>query len=409
MRSTSFPHVMAGAALASCLLVAVAGCQPGPKPAPVQQAAPEETAAGEAEIEIAVLLDLSGSQGSLGKPAWAGFQLALRERTDADRHLVKVIHRDTETNDRVTMAAARELAPSTTVGAGFTNNESLLVAGPIFQDANKPFLSIGATDPALPAAVGNRIFLACFGDNAQAAAAAEFAQREFGDTTFILWDESTSYTRMLPKYFRARFDSLGGNVLGDESFSGNDLTELGQQIGKLPQQPSFIYLAALPEKVGETIASLRAAGVQAPIIGGDGLDTPNVLASESGPTTNVWFTTHAWLSAETGSPAAKEFVQAYEKAYGEPPQDAFAALGYDSANLLLDAIKRAEGASPDQIQAALAATRNFQGVTGEISYGDGSHLPQKTVWILHVEAGRKSLATSLIPASTPPPILADQQ
>lgn len=173
--------------------------------------------------------------------------------------------------------------------------------------------------------------------------------------------------------------------------------------------PSFIYLAALPEKVGETIASLRAAGVQAPIIGGDGLDTPNVLASESGPTTNVWFTTHAWLSAETGSPAAKEFVQAYEKAYGEPPQDAFAALGYDSANLLLDAIKRAEGASPDQIQAALAATRNFQGVTGEISYGDGSHLPQKTVWILHVEAGRKSLATSLIPASTPPPILADQQ
>jgi branched-chain amino acid transport system substrate-binding protein len=97
--------------------------------------------------------------------------------------------------------------------------------------------------------------------------------------------------------------------------------------------------------------------VDAPIVGGDGLDTPNVLKSESDITTDVWFTTHAWLSTENGTPCAKAFVQEYENAYGHPPRDAFAALGYDSANLLLDAIGRAEGASPDQITAALAATR----------------------------------------------------
>ena len=151
------------------------------------------------------------------------------------------------------------------------------------------------------------------------------------------------------------------------------------------------------------VASLRAAGVAEPIVGGDGLDTPRLLDGEPGPTSNVWFTTHAWLSEETGTPEAKEFIVAYRDAYGAAPADAFAALGYDAARLVLEVLRRARGQG--EIFHALEHVEGFQGVTGTISYSPQSHVPLKTVWVIAVHDGEKNLASAFIPDSVPPPIL----
>ena len=267
-----------------------------------------------------------------------------------------------------------------------------------------PFLSIGATDPALPQVVGNRIFLTPFGDNTHAAAAAEFSRQEFGSSVAILWDSTSQYTRTLPRYFRTRFEDLGGSVALDASYDGGcDITALGQQVERLSPQPHFVYLAGLPDCIGNVAASLRAAGVTEPIIGGDGLDTPKLLEGDPGPTNDVWFTTHAWLSEQTGTPEVKEFIAAYRDAYGIAPADAFAALGYDAARLMLDVLRRAQ--SPREIFYALEHTEGFNGVTGTISFSPQSHVPLNTVWIIAVQNGEKSLASAFVPASVPPPIL----
>ena len=102
----------------------------------------------------------------------------------------------------------------------------------------------------------------------------------------------------------------------DASYAGGcDATALGEQVAGLPQRPHFVYLAGLPDCIGDVVASLRAAGVTEPVVGGDGLDTPNLLEGDPGPTDDVWFTTHAWLSEETGTPEAKAFLAAYHDAY----------------------------------------------------------------------------------------------
>jgi branched-chain amino acid transport system substrate-binding protein len=265
-----------------------------------------------------------------------------------------------------------------------------------------PFLSIGATDPALPAVIGNTIFLTPFGDNTQAAAAAEFGQLEFGRSVAVLWDATSEYTRTLPRYFRTRFEELGGNVVLDASYGGGcDISALGRLVQELSRRPHFVYLAGLPDCIGNVVASLRAAGVTEPIVGGDGLDTPKLLYP--GPTSNVWFTTHAWLSEQTGTPEAREFIAAYRDAYGAAPADAFAALGYDAARLMLAILRRAQ--SPRKIFYALEHTEGFKGVTGLISFSPLSHVPLKTVWVIAVQNGEKSLARAFVPASVPPPIL----
>lgn len=353
---------------------------------------------------IAAMLDLQGAQASLGRPAMNGFVIGLQQGSE-NEPLPFAALIDTKSDPEVTESAARDVASTrVSITAGFTDNNSVLIAGPFFQGARVPFLSIGATDPALPQVVGNRIFLTPFGDNTQAAAAAEFAQRAFGSSVAILWDSTSQYTRTLPRYFRTRFEELGGSVALDASYNGGcDITALGQQVERLSPQPHFVYLAGLPDCIGNVVASLRAAGVTEPIIGGDGLDTPKLLEGDPGPTNDVWFTTHAWLSEQTGTPEAKEFIAAYRDAYGTAPPDAFAALGYDAARLMLDVLRRAQ--SPREIFYALEHTEGFKGVTGTISFSPQSHVPLKTVWIIAVQNAEKSLASAFVPASVPPPIL----
>ena len=353
---------------------------------------------------LAVLLDLQGAQASLGRPAMNGFVLGLQQASE-NEPLPFAALIDTRSDPEATKSAARDVvSTSVSLAAGFTDNNSVLIAGPFFQRVRVPFLSIGATDPALPQVVGNGIFLTPFGDNTQAAAAAEFAQRAFGSSVAILWDSTSQYTRTLPRYFRTRFEQLGGKVALDASYDGGcDITTLAQQVERLSPQPYFVYLAGLPDCIGDVVASLRAAGVTEPIVGGDGLDTPRLLEGNPGPTSNVWFTTHAWLSEQTGTPEAKEFIAAYRDAYGTAPPNAFAALGYDAAGLLLDVLRRAQ--SQRGIFYALEHTEGFKGVTGTISFSPQSHVPLKTVWVIEVQNGEKSLASAFVPALVPPPIL----
>lgn len=356
------------------------------------------------KAQIAALLDLHGAQASLGRPAMNGFVLGLQQGGEQGLIPFSALI-DTKSDPQITESAARNLVSNLLVAAGFTDNDSVLTAGPFFQRAGVPLLSIGATDPALPETIGNRIFLTPFGDNTQAAAAAEFGRREFGGSVAILWDSTSQYSRTLPRYFRMRFEEIGGKVVLDASYEGGcDITPLGQQLGGLLQKPDFVYLAGLPDCVGDVVASLRAAGVTEPIVGGDGLDTPKLTERAPGSTNNVWFTTHAWLSEQTGTPEAKEFIAAYRDAYGVAPADAFAALGYDAARLILDVLRRAKQ-NQRGILHALEHTEGFKGVTGTISYSSSSHVPLKTVWVISVQNGEKSLADAFVPDVVPRPFL----
>jgi branched-chain amino acid transport system substrate-binding protein len=353
---------------------------------------------------VAVLLDLHGAQASIGRPAMNGFVLGLQQGSE-DGPVPYTALFDTRSDPNVTRSAAQEAAASVSLAAGFTDNDSVLIAGPYFERARTAFLSVGATGPTLPETIGNSIFLTPFGDNTQAAAAAEFAQGEFGSWAAILWDSTSEYTRTLPRYFRTRFEELGGTVVLDASYDGGcDIGTLGLEVSALSPKPDFVYLAGLPDCIGAVVASLRAAGVAEPVVGGDGLDTPNLLDVSPNPTDDVWYTTHAWLSQETGTPAAKAFIAAYVDAYGTAPTDAFAALGYDAARLMLDVLGRAKR-SRKGIVDSLENTEGFEGVTGTISFSRESHVPLKTVWVIEVHDAERSLAQAFVPDSVPAPVL----
>jgi branched-chain amino acid transport system substrate-binding protein len=363
-----------------------------------------------ASIKIGGGFDLTGPESLLDLPAANGAKLAAKEINAAGGVFgrpLELIVRDSKYDKVVTAQITQQFVNEDKVSAviGFSDTDSALVAGSVTQPAGLPFIAVGATSPKIPSQVGDLVFLACFGDNVQAAAGAEFAFKTYGPTAYLLWNNDVEYTTLLARYFNIRFTELGGAIVLADSYP-DQTVDFSAQIAKvkaLPKQPDFYYVAAMPYNIGPLVKQFRAAGLTGPIIGGDGYDTPDLIGVAGPAAGNVFFTTHALMDPVNGTDGIQKFAAAYQAEYGRYPENAFAALGYDTIYLLADAIQRAGATGALAIKRALEETRNFPGITGSITLGPDSHVPRKGVTIIAVKNGRFTLGAEIVPDKVPAP------
>jgi branched-chain amino acid transport system substrate-binding protein len=373
------------------------------------QATSAPAASGET-IKIGGGFALTGDESALDLPAANGAMLAATEINAAGGVLgrkIELLVHDTQYKMDITAQVAKQFVEQDHVVAviGFTDTDSVLASGPTIQQAGLPFITAGATSPKIPTQVGDKMFLACFGDNVQAAAGAEFGFKKFGKSAYLLLDKGVEYTTLLGGYFKTRFTDLGGTLVLEDQYD-DKATDFSAQIAKvkaLPKQPDFYYIAAMPYNVGPVIKQFRDAGLTGPIVGGDGYDTPDLISVAGKAAENVYFSTHALMDASGGTEGIKKFIAAYNKEYGHDPENAFAALGYDSMYLLADAIKRAGATDAPAIQKAIEATKNFPGITGPITFSAESHVPQKGVTLIAVKDGKFTLGAEVVPEKVPAP------
>jgi branched-chain amino acid transport system substrate-binding protein len=367
-------------------------------------------ASGGGTIKIGGGFALTGDESALDLPAANGAKLAVKEINAAggiNGSQIDFIVHDSQYKMDVTAQTAKQFVEQDKVPLmiGYTDTDSVLASGPTFQSAGIPFITVGATSPKIPTQVGDMMFLACFGDNVQAAVGAEYSFSKFGKNAYFLWDKGVEYTTLLGQYFKTRFTELGGTIALEESYD-DKATDFSAQIAKiktLSPAPDFYYVAAMPYNIGPIVKQFRDAGLTAPIVGGDGYDTPD-LVKVAGPTTSkVFFTTHALMDATAGTEGIKKFIAAYKAEYGNDPENAFAALGYDTVYLVADAVKRAGGTDSAAVKAAIEATKDFPGITGKITFAAGSHVPQKGVTVIDVENGALTLGGEVVPEKVPAP------
>jgi branched-chain amino acid transport system substrate-binding protein len=371
-----------------------------------------QAAAPAGTIKIGGTYNLTGAMASLDVPAANGSKLAVKEINAAGGVLgsqIDYILYDGKTDSATNGNIATQLVNTDKVVAivGNTDSDSALAIGPIAQTAGIPYLTAGATSPKLPDQVGDYMFLEPFGDNVQAAAGAEFAYNNLnGKTAWLLWDKGAEYTTLLAKYFKERYTELGGTIVLEDTYTQGD-TDFSAQITRLKAlspQPAILYVACLQASdAGAVAKQIRDAGITLPMIGGDGYDGPELVGVGGSGAENVYFTTHAFMSAAGGTDKMKAFIAAYNKEYGHDPESAFAALGYDAVYLMVDAIKRAGSTDSKAIRDALAATSGFEGVTGTITYQPGTRIPQKTVTIIAIKNGQYTLGAQVVPQKVPAP------
>lgn len=411
--SPAAPTDNGGGAAASSAPASTVASTAAASAAPAASTGASTAAAGGAPIVIGGGFNLTGGLSSLDVPAANGAKLALKEINDAGGVLGRPLEmpvRDGKSDSATVGNNTTQFIESdkAVVLIGYTDSDSALAAGPIAEKANVPFITVGATSPNLPSQVGKTMFLAPFGDNVQAAAGAEFIFNNLKlKRGYLLKDKGTEYTTLLAKYFKQRFEELSGagSLAGEDTYQTGDKDYSAQitKIKALSPTPEFLYISALPDDIGTIVKQVRDAGITVPIVGGDGYDTP-LLIQVGGPAAeNVYFSTHSLIDPQGGTDAVKKFIKDYQAANGNPPDNAFAALGYDTVKLVADAIKRAGSTDAAAIIKALEETKNFKGVTGDITYSADSHVPQKGVTIIAVKGGKFTLGAEIVPQKVPAP------
>lgn len=349
------------------------------------------------DIKIGVVYELTGSTASFGTAAANGAKLAFKEINANGGVLGKQIQiavadnkgEPSESSNAMTKVISQDKVIAVT---GFTTSSNG-IAGSTVAEANKiPFVAAATTNPKVTldentGKVKNYTFRVCFIDPFQGTVGANFVLNSLkAKNAAIMIDNSSDYSKGLSKFFKDAFTKGGGTVAIEEAYLQND-QDFKTVLTKIKAtNPDVIYVPGYYGEVGKIIKQAREIGITVPFVGGDGWDSPK-LAEIGGADAlnNTYFTNH--YSVEDNSPKSKAFLEAFQKEYGQVP-DAMAVLGYDAAYALVDAIKRANSTDSEKIREALAATKDFQGVTGALTL-NATHDAIKSAVIIEMKNGKQ--------------------
>jgi branched-chain amino acid transport system substrate-binding protein len=254
-------------------------------------------------------------------------------------------------------------------------------------------ISPSSTNPRVTQ-VGDYIFRVCFIDPFQGTVMANFARQSLKlNSVAVLSDVKSDYSLGLAKFFKQGYTAAGGKIVADENYSGGDKDFSAQLTAIKAANPDGVFVPGYYTEVGLIALQARQLGLTVPLFGGDGWESSSLVTIGGTALEGDYFSTH--YSPEDTSPAAQNFDKEYQAKYGTLP-DAMAALGYDSAMILADAIKRAGSTDGTKVRDALAATRNFPGVTGNITI-DPNRDASKPAVILAIKGGAFKYVETIAP------------
>lgn len=364
-----------------------------------------KTASGDSNtIKVGLNYELSGEVSTYGQSLTAGVELAIEEINKNGGVLgkqIEPIKLDNRSDTTEVANVSTRLATRDNVVAilGPATSGNTKAASPPAMENKVPLISASATDDDVTVdANGNvreYIFKTCFSDSFQGVTMANFAYGDLAsDKVAILFDNTSDYAKGLKTSFKSTYESLGGDILVEEAYQAKDTDFKAVLTNMKATNPDVLYVPGYYEEVGLIVRQARELGINVPILGGDGYDSPKLVEIAGSDSLNkVYFTNH-YSSMDT-APEIVAFREAFKAEYNKEP-DAFNALGYDLAYFLADAIERAGSPDREKIKDALASTVDFNAITGTLSI-DENHNPVKAVTILEVVDGLPTFLKKLEP------------
>lgn len=346
------------------------------------------------EIPVGEYASLTGGNASFGQSSHNGTQLAVDEINAAGGVLGKKINLITEDDQSLAGQPAtimRKFMSTDKVVAvlGEVASSKSLEAAPICQENKIPMISPASTNPKVTE-TGDYIFRVCFIDPFQGTVMAKFALSKGWKKVALLTDVKEDYSVGLAQFFKENFEKNGGQIVKEQSYSTGDKDFKAQLTSIKAASPDAIFVPGYYGEVALIALQARDLGITVPLLGGDGWVGESLLKVAGHALDGSYFSNH--YSESDPSPVIQDFVKKYKARYGVVP-DAMAALGYDSAMLLADAIKRAGTTGEPQLRDAIAATKGFQGVTGVITLDEHRNASKPAVILTISDGGFKFVET----------------
>ena len=350
------------------------------------------------EIIVGEFASLTGGSASFGQSSHKGTQLAIEELNAAGGVLgkkIKLITEDDQSLSGQPATIVRKLITQDRAIAilGEVASSKSLEAAPICQQNKVPMISPASTNPKVTE-VGDYIFRICFIDPFQGTVMAKFALDKGFKKVAVLTDVKQDYAVGLSEFFVKHFTANGGTIVKDQKYSTGDKDFKAQLTSIKASKPDAIFVPGYYAEVALIARQAKQLGMsKVPLLGGDGWVGDSLLKVAGNALDGSFFSSH--FSAEDKSPATQDFVKKFQAKYGAVPDD-MAALGYDSAMILADAIKRAGGTDSAKLRDAIAATKDFKGITGSITI-DAARNASKSAVIMTIENSAFRFLQSVAP------------
>ncbi len=318
-------------------------------------------------IKVGEFASLTGKDATFGQSQHKGIVLALEEINAAGGVLgrkIEVIAEDNQSKAGESATAAKKLLSRDKVVAllgEVTSSRSLEVA-PLAQSAKIPMIASGATNPAVTQK-GDYIFRVCFIDDFQGTVMAKFALTELkAKKVATLTSVSSAYSVGLAKYFKETFTAGGGTVVAEQKFNEGDKDFRAQLTAIKAANVDAVFVPGYYTEAALVARQARSLGINIPLFGGDGWESEKLLEIGGAALNGTYYSTH--FTPENKEPAVAVFVKKFKARWNNETPDAYAALGYDSLYILVDAIRRSGVTAGPKLRDAIASTKNFSGASG---------------------------------------------
>jgi len=350
-------------------------------------------------IKVGEFASLTGKEAAFGQSSHKGTLLAVEEINAAGGVLgrkIQLITEDNQSKAGESATIAKKLISRDKVVAliGEVASMRSLEAAPIAQQFRIPMISPSSTNPKVTE-IGNYVFRVCFIDPFQGVVMAKFARNSLKlKRVAVLTSVSSAYSVGLAKYFKERFTQDGGAIALEQRFTEGDKDFKAQLTAIKAANVDGIFLPGYYTEAALVCKQARDLGLNLPLFGGDGWEAPQLISIGGAAVEGTYYSTH--YSPENKSPAVSGFVERFRKRWNNEVPDAMAALGYDAAMVLADAIKRAGTTDSAKLRDALAATKNLPGVTGDTTL-DAQRNASKAAVVIAVKDGQFKFLETVAP------------
>ncbi len=352
------------------------------------------------QIKIGLIAELTGDIPAVGASCKKAADMAVQDVNDMGgiqlgdkKYKIKLIVEDNAGKADQSASAAQKLITQNKVLAIVGPNASryALPAAEIAESGKVVLITPWSTAPKATLdsktnASKKYVFRACFIDPFQGRVVAKFVLDDLKLTkAAVLYDVASEYNKGIAEIFKDVYEQNGGKIVAFETYTTND-KDFSSQLTKIKKAaPDVIFLPNYYSEIPLQIQQAKRLGITVPFVGADAWGSSELIKLCGADCNGYYFSTH--YAADAATATTKKFIAGYRAKYDATPDDV-AALTYDSFGLLFQALKTAGKNDRQALRDALAKIPQYDGVTGNMQFKEGSGDPVKSAVILKIKDGK---------------------
>jgi branched-chain amino acid transport system substrate-binding protein len=358
-----------------------------------------------AQIKIGFQAPLTGFAATDGKSAKIAAEMAIEEINSGGgvlgQKLELIAYDDQAKSDQAIFTANKLIGED---GVKLVVNASYSASGraaaPVFQNAGVVMISAYGVHPDITRA-GNFMFRLVHLGPPQGRATALFIGKDLSLKKISAITMDNDYGQATMDGFLEAAPEYGVQVVNKYSYALSD-RQFGSIVASVKRDdPAAIYATGYFFTGGPLVAQLRAGGLTAPIIGSQAFDSQKFI-DIAGPGADGTYIVDSFNRGRTDT-ALQRFFAEFQKRAGYPPENV-AAITYSAVGLMADAVKRANSADPAKVRDALAATKNYPLLTGDLLGFNSLHEVIMPISVNVIKDGKITFFTNItdLDAFAPP-------